>query len=375
MATQPPPQRRRHSQPVLVEDIISEILLRLPPDDPARLVRFSLVCKPWRRLLTDPAFLRRFRAFHRTPPMLGFLCNLHDPVIARFLPTTAFRPPNRDHRGLFALDARHGRVLFHTLLSDSDGLMDLIVWDPITGGQWGLHMPGIWLNCREWNAAVLCAAGGCDHLDCHGGPFRVVFVCTDDEMVTFARVYSSEAAAWSGKASIEHHDATVGVDTGTSVLVGKTLYFPCNPSTRIVEYDLDKRGLSMIDPPFAYGVGKVLMAAEGGGLGLAGVRGSSLYLLSREATGPKGAVAWAQRRIIELEPLLPVRALWTSPFVIGFADGVGVIFLGTDDGIFTIELKSGRVKKVYRKGRSFEKVIPYMSFYTPDHATGILSPP
>lgn len=192
----------------------------------------------------------------------------------------------------------------------------------------------------------------------------MVFACTDDEGVTFAPIYSSEAAAWSSNTFIEHHDATVGVDTGTSVLVGNTLYFPCNPSTRIVEYDLDKRGLSMIDPPFAYGMGKVLMAAEGGGPGLAGVRGSSLYLLSRVAAGPNGAVAWAQRRVINLEPLLAVRALSTSPFVIGFADSIGVIFLGTGDGIFTIELKSGRVNKVYKRGRSIEKVIPYMSFYT-----------
>jgi hypothetical protein len=25
-----------------------------------------------------------------------------------------------------------------------------------------------------YSAVVLCAADGCDHLDCHGGPFRVV---------------------------------------------------------------------------------------------------------------------------------------------------------------------------------------------------------
>jgi hypothetical protein len=47
----PPP----HPPPELVEDAVSEILLRLPPDEPACLVRASLVCKRWRRVVSDPA--------------------------------------------------------------------------------------------------------------------------------------------------------------------------------------------------------------------------------------------------------------------------------------------------------------------------------
>ncbi|CAN6212971.1 unnamed protein product [Urochloa humidicola] len=56
--------------PELIEDAIAEILTRLPPDDPACLQRAAFVCKTWRRVLSDPAFLRRRRAFHRTPPPL-----------------------------------------------------------------------------------------------------------------------------------------------------------------------------------------------------------------------------------------------------------------------------------------------------------------
>ncbi|KAL6630537.1 hypothetical protein ACP70R_028610 [Stipagrostis hirtigluma subsp. patula] len=57
--------------PELNEDATAEILLRLPPDEPAWLLRAALVCRPWLRLLTDPAFLRRYRAFHGAPPLLG----------------------------------------------------------------------------------------------------------------------------------------------------------------------------------------------------------------------------------------------------------------------------------------------------------------
>ena len=51
--------------PELVDDLIAEILLRLKPGDPSCLVRASLVCKSWRRLVSDPAFRRRYRGFHR----------------------------------------------------------------------------------------------------------------------------------------------------------------------------------------------------------------------------------------------------------------------------------------------------------------------
>lgn len=59
----PPPLRVRRA--LMDEAIAGEILVRLPPDEPERLVRASLVCKPWRRLVTDRFFLLRYRLFHR----------------------------------------------------------------------------------------------------------------------------------------------------------------------------------------------------------------------------------------------------------------------------------------------------------------------
>ncbi|GJN24349.1 hypothetical protein PR202_gb12086 [Eleusine coracana subsp. coracana] len=54
--------------PPLLEELVEEILIRLPPDDPASLVRAALVYKPWRCLISESGFRRRF---HRNPPMLG----------------------------------------------------------------------------------------------------------------------------------------------------------------------------------------------------------------------------------------------------------------------------------------------------------------
>ncbi|KAF8697294.1 hypothetical protein HU200_035883 [Digitaria exilis] len=68
------PRRRRRLRPASPvtlpdkdnDDLLSEILLRLPPQ-PSSLPRASLVCKRWRRLVADPHFRRRFRARHRNP--------------------------------------------------------------------------------------------------------------------------------------------------------------------------------------------------------------------------------------------------------------------------------------------------------------------
>ena len=54
---------RRRASPIDVDDLLAEILLRLPALTSA-LPRASLVCTRWRRLVADPDFLRRFRAHH-----------------------------------------------------------------------------------------------------------------------------------------------------------------------------------------------------------------------------------------------------------------------------------------------------------------------
>ena len=50
--------------------------------------------------------------------------------------------------------------------------------------------------------------------------------------------------------------------------------------------------------------------------------------------------------------------------VFGFAEGVDVIFVRTLVGLFMMELKSGRVRKVHKINPGLS-VLPYMGFYTP----------
>jgi len=98
----------------------------------------------WCRLVSGPGFRRRFREFHRTPPMLGFLLNIRADADAdasgvsrsrsRCVPTAAFCLWHAETRSWRVLDARHGRVLLQQQPADPNRV-DLLVWDLVTKEQ------------------------------------------------------------------------------------------------------------------------------------------------------------------------------------------------------------------------------------------------
>ncbi|RLM93990.1 uncharacterized protein C2845_PM08G10280 [Panicum miliaceum] len=122
--------------PALMEELVEEILLRIPPDEPAHLIRAALVCKDWCRILSDGAFRRRYCRFHRTPPLLGYINN--DDFHTAFVPTTSFSPKQLSAGIYSSLAALDCRVLIRANKSPSAGF---IVRDPITGNQQHLSFP------------------------------------------------------------------------------------------------------------------------------------------------------------------------------------------------------------------------------------------
>ncbi|XP_051196855.1 uncharacterized protein [Lolium perenne] len=273
-------------------------------------------------------------------------------------------------RGLVVLDCRHGLVLLRYPVLDRDERAErLIVWDPVGRLQWEFPPPDFAANITYDNAVVLCAADRCDHLDCHGRPFLVAFVGTNPS-VAHASVFSSETREWSPVAScIPPADPLFQVDVDQpTALVGNVIYFKCDST--ILRFDYTAPELSIIHgPDKSY----VLMKAEQDMLlGCATMQesgGLCLCLWSRDAS-PDGSMAWMQRRVVKLDE--DISRVYGISDVIGFADGVGVFYLKAHRGILTIDLKSGRVKNIYRiRGVS---IIPYMSFYTPDQARAITLP-
>jgi hypothetical protein len=144
--------------------------------------------------------------------------------------------------------------------------------------------------------------------------------------------------------------------TGHNAVVGNKVYFPCEQSDSVVEYDMGEQKLSVIGAPFC-GLG----GAEGGLLLFAAVLKPRLHIWSIEVR-PDRTTALARRRVIELAPKLSAY-VFLDVSVVGFAEGVGVIFLSTKAGLYTVELSSGRIKNIDR-GPSLGKIMPYMCFYT-----------
>lgn len=360
---------------LLLEELVDEVFLRLPPEEPEH-----LVCKPWRRILADRGFRRRYRELHGTPPLLGFLRDILGPYHyyrSRFVPTSSFRPAQPDSppgSDWHAFDARHGRALFFTSNTASSNCDDwdfgLAVWDPTTGEQHLVPRPFFSLEDYEcFTAAVLCAAAaqGCDHRCCQGGPFHVVAMSTKSWIIS-ARLYSSETGAWSELTSV-HYPNALAINM-TSDLVDGALYFPGMPN-HVIECQLGSLRLSVFEAPpmpLAACMG-TLMTAEDGGLGFASVHDTCLILWSWAT----GAERWAQHNIIDLKTLLPDGGAMLSPtlsrrplvaHVCGFAEGTHVIFVGTHAGVYMVELRSRQVRKLVDVDQH-KRVYPYMSFYFP----------
>ncbi|CAD6265368.1 unnamed protein product [Miscanthus lutarioriparius] len=366
--------------PDLIDDATAEILLRLPPEDPACLVRASLICKAWRELLSSPVFLRRYRAFHGAPPLLGFLHNTYDEgPCARFVAAAAeattttfpFSAPAFDRFDWWIVECRHGRALLQTL--ERHAFARLIVWDPITGDQQYLPMPvSGYYFCRS--AAVLCAADGCDHLDCHGGPFLVVAIgAYEEDTHMWASVYSSETGVWITSSSIQ---LDVYIEERPSLLAGDALYFSAQQGKMILKYDLvgQSLGVNVINAPDMFEPTEgIVVTAEDDGLGLAGVKDGNLHLWSWQA-GRHGIAEWVQGRVIKLRKLFPILNPLASLDVIGFQEGTYTIFISIDMDVFAVMLRSEQVKKVGKTGSKYA-MAPYVSFYTLDLAKGrLLSP-
>nr|XP_020167286.1 uncharacterized protein LOC109752794 [Aegilops tauschii subsp. strangulata] len=256
-----------------MDDMVEEILLRFPSEDPGRLFRASLVSKPWRSLLTSFAFSRRYRQFHRTLPLLGFFVNNNfgGSRFSPLSPTSPFLPFRSDGRTLVVVDSRHGLVLLKVNLLWEGENPTLIVWDPVGRRQWELPPPDMAHTTNTYNdAAVLCAADGCDHLGCSGGPFLVAYMRTDLYGAVYASVFSSQTRAWSLVTSCQGPGVYFRIISGKlKAFVGNALYFMCDPPpmTTILRCDLVSQELSMIDGPNVKWDDYVLMTTDDGGLG------------------------------------------------------------------------------------------------------------
>ncbi|OEL20858.1 hypothetical protein BAE44_0018123 [Dichanthelium oligosanthes] len=221
------------------EDLLADSFRRLPAL-PSSLLRASLVCKRWCRVISNPLFLREFRAHHRKPPLLGFFSRN---FLGSVEFTPALDPPDQIPASRFSLQiagrgkvlhCHHGRVLIHCQKEQQ-----LLVWDPITGELQHLAFPPELDGKIVSGGGVFCSSAeqGHQHGACHSDPFKVVVVAEDRNRF-YGCVYSSETRAWGNVLSIMRPGLTRVSPTCPSTLFSNSIcLLLIGLRTAILEFD------------------------------------------------------------------------------------------------------------------------------------------
>ncbi|CAN6333363.1 unnamed protein product [Urochloa humidicola] len=370
-------QRSGSPAPALLadnDDILLEILLRLPPL-PSSLPRASLVCKRWRRLLSDPHFLRRFRAHHRKPPILGFFSmdfrndngaiHVFTPTLAApdHIPPTRFSFPHQPGEGLFFKGCRHGLALLF-----NRSKLEAVVWDPMTGLRFSTALPPEMkrndrhrhLKCDLYNGAVM--RNRCS------GTFKVVMVLSNElYKLAWACVYESESGKWGNIISTAVPSSTSLAQP--SVLVGNAICWLIHyKGGGILRFHTDKHSLDVVQMPGEIHDTKDsrvdLLRTADGGLGIAVLLKQKIQLWGQAAISDR-VVGWVLQKTIELDKLISLSpSMETHPTtIVGFDEDNNVIFLWTAIGIFMIQLESMKFSAL-SKDDCIRIFYPYTSVYT-----------
>lgn len=368
-------RRRWLASPSLPDnvDVLTEILLRLPPQ-PSSLPRASLVCKRWHRLVRDLHFVRRFRARHRTPPLLGFFRST-----CRFFRT--LEPQNRLPASHFALrrwlgrtcstewkwwllDCHHGLVLYGYYGKLGSGIREFVVVNPMTG-----HRRRV-LNAHRGDgvvaAVVLAAAGGGDVVFRHSFRLVVLFSRNFEENVS-SSVYSSDSGTWAHLVATLVLPVPSYIIYNPGVVSGNNAVYWLHDDGVIIRFDLGSHGLVVIEQPPVTVVTvltrQLVTTADDGRFGFAFLSELSIQLWVREEQELGSAANWVLQKTIQLDKVLPLdlKEHGKALGITGFAEERNVIFVCTSDAVYTVNIESMKFKKVYGKP-VFQNILPYLSF-------------
>ncbi|KAF7020287.1 hypothetical protein CFC21_033405 [Triticum aestivum] len=388
-------RRRRGSSPAALsspledDDLLWEILLRLPPQ-PSSLPRASAVCKRWRCAATDPRFHRRFFQHHRKPP-LGFFEQRVDGVV--FKPV--LDPPDRilhqrfDVRfhgidsgrgtGVKLLGCRHGRLLIIRSLQQ-----EIIVIAPITGKEHRVQVPPEFKSGCYVNGAVLCAAADHNHVhgSCHSSPFKVVLLSMGRYLIgppiALARVYYSETGIWGDLISTptpcQLHD------TGThGSLVGNALYWSCDDY--IFQFDLEGQSLALIKAPRTindardcFDMREVIEIMDGA-VGLA-ILSHYYYNIQmwQMKVNCQGVAKWVLWKTIDMRNIhgIPHGFEGERPELcrLRYDEDTDDIFLHVGTSVYVVQLKSMQSKKLC-EAHYVNRYYSFKSFYMPGDCSSL----
>ncbi|CAL4991296.1 unnamed protein product [Urochloa decumbens] len=390
----------RRASPLDDDDLLGEILLRVPPQ-PSSLPRVSLVCKRWRRIVSDPWFLRCFCAHHLKAPLLGFFEHRHlkDFVFNPILESPDHIPPQRFSLGralagmglgnqLLLHGCRHGRVILTDMLSSSS-CSTVFVCDPVTGCHERLVVPEEFTSLGDYmNAtAVLCAASqhGYVHGACHSSPFKVILVyMARKDGRPLVCIYSSETGMWEN--IIRHGDHQCKIVEISSTLIAHSLYWKILyshdeehdedfvPKPGVLKFNLERQSLVVLKgPPIGhFGRSKIIKTVDEG-VGLATLSDGTMQLqVWHSNVNCHDVATWVLFKTVGLYNIFGLRKHESRRGgILGYDEDGGILFIYVDSSLFLLDLDSMQFKRHYYSIETCGLRIchPFRSFYTPGTAT------
>ncbi|BAH95097.1 uncharacterized protein [Oryza sativa Japonica Group] len=340
------------------DDLLGEILLRLPPI-PSSLARAACVCSRWRRLVSDPALRRRLRAHHRDHlPLHGFFYHSDHsarlwPILERpdRIPAWRVAPTEKLLPGWQVLSCSHGLVLH----KDREKFM---VLDPVAGEQHAVPFPS---SVEDTSGFVL----GMVVPSRRSSSYRVValFAGRSTSTRVAAYVYSSESGSWGDSDSpiatlVLPSKAKHRARHGT--IVGSVIHWFLD-GHKVLTFDLERQILAIIElPPEVvkdtdsfYEFRCQIIPALDDGVGevrLAVLADPNMQFWERKKTGGDGsgaAYTWVLSSTVRLNfPSIESIRSDLKYQVLGFDDESNAIFIWVQNVLFMVYLRSMQSRKV-----------------------------
>ncbi|WVZ91241.1 hypothetical protein U9M48_037438 [Paspalum notatum var. saurae] len=269
--------------PALTDDLLEEVFVRI--ESPADLVRASIACVAFRRLIADPSFLRRYRSLH-PPLLLGLLPELCDPLEPTEAPHPSaalagavaraadfdfdsYKPSGLG--GSYICDVRDGRVLMR-FPEDDDGeeiFCQLAVCDPLARRRRLMPpipddlLASVQAQKRDllYLGAFLVPSGD----DADANFFRVI-ACTTFTQLVVAFIFSSDTGRWSAGPSMSCDARTLRIpdEVPPSYAYG-CFYWKVDIENKLLKLDMSGMEFSFVDLPPGHDESRVVVVEAGEG--------------------------------------------------------------------------------------------------------------
>ncbi|KAG2637549.1 hypothetical protein PVAP13_2NG539500 [Panicum virgatum] len=270
--------------PALTSDLHEQIFLRVA--SPTDLGRASAACVSFRRLIGDPAFLRRYRSIH-PPLLLGFISS------AGFQPAEAPHPsaavaraadfsfdfvprPTGSNHHWHPCDVRDGLVLIDfRRFTEADGeerlSLDLVVCDPLSRGYLLLPpmtddlLASVELQNQDMfnSGASFIPSGGMEDETSFS---MMCWMHSDTKLVVF--FFSSGSDHWTVGTSTSWDDLGLHeeIDSlGSCQCVYGCFYWKINYANKLLKLDMGSMELSTYELPPDHGDGDSVIVEAGEG--------------------------------------------------------------------------------------------------------------